>query len=597
MDISGNVFVADTWNHTIRKITIGGLVSTFAGFAGSSGTNDGTGSGARFSGPAGVAVDNIGNVYVADSGNQIIRKCNAAGSVATLAGSPLVCGNSDGTGSAALFHQPQAITIDGAGYLYVADFWNQAIRQVSPGGTVITIAGSVTNPGSADGTDLSARFSGPAAITIPGPKDPTIYVADSGNGSVRKIIPSGSDWLVSTLAGFSSSGSSNGIQFTAQFFSPAGIAVDSAGNAFVADSLNHVIRKVTASGAVTVFAGSVGSPGNADGSGSLARFNAPEGIAMDSAGFVYVADTLNQTIRKITPGGAVSTLAGLAGVTGASDGSGTSARFYNPHALTVDNSGTVYVADTFNHLIRRITSAGAVTTVAGVAGKYGAVNDAPNGTTNRARFHYPSGIARDSGGNLYIADTFNHLVRKVTASGLVSTLAGTPEVWGTADGTNGSARFFAPEGIVVDGGGTVFVMDSGNHALREISASGTNWVVTTVAGLPGVSGSANGTGATTRFRYAAGLALDNTGYLYVADSGNNAIRVSRMVIPLLQYAREGNQETIFWSTSGYDFLPETSTSVSSAWSLVTSNVVTSGDTSVLNSTAGNPAGFYRLHKP
>ena len=369
VDISGNVFVADTWNHTIRKITIGGLVSTFAGFAGSSGTNDGTGSGARFSGPAGVAVDNIGNVYVADSGNQIIRKCNAAGSVATLAGSPLVCGNSDGTGSAALFHQPQAITIDGAGYLYVADFWNQAIRQVSPGGTVITIAGSVTNPGSADGTDLSARFSGPAAITIPGPKDPTIYVADSVMVILRKIIPSGSDWLVSTLAGFSSSGSSNGIQFTAQFFSPAGIAVDSAGNAFVADSLNHVIRKVTASGAVTIFAGSVGSPGNADGSGSLARFNAPEGIAMDSAGFVYVADTLNQTIRKITPGGAVSTLAGLAGVTGASDGSGTSARFYNPHALTVDNSGTVYVADTFNHLIRRITSAGAVTTVAGVAGK------------------------------------------------------------------------------------------------------------------------------------------------------------------------------------------------------------------------------------
>jgi len=142
-------------------------------------------------------------------------------------------------------------------------------------------------------------------------------------------------------------------------------------------------------------------------------------------------------------------------------------------------------------------------------------------------------------------------------------------------------------------------MDSGSHAIRKLSPSGTNWVVTTIAGSPGISGSANGTGNATRFNYAAGLALDNAGYLYVADAGNNAVRVSRMVIPLLRYAREGNQESVFWSASAYNFLPETSASLApgSPWTSVTTNVATAGDTSVLNFTSGNPAGFYRLHKP
>jgi len=597
LDTLGNVYVADTWNHTIRKITVAGLVATFAGMPGVSGTNDATGSSARFFEPSGVAVDKLGTLYVADSGNHTIRRCTAAASVSTLAGSALNCGSVDGLGTSALFHQPQSVAVDGVGYVYVADFWNQTIRQVSPGGAVVTITGLATNRGSADGLNANARFWAPAGVAVPSPKDYTIYVADSGNGTVRKIVPSDSDWAVSTVAGFSSAGSSNGIQLTALFSSPAGIAVDTAGNAFVADTLNHVIRKVTASGMVTTFAGSAGNPGSADGSGTSARFYAPQAIAVDSAGFVYVADTLNHAIRKITAAGTVSTLAGLAGVAGAFDGSGASARFYNPQALTVDNSGTVYVADTFNHLIRKITSGGTVTTLAGVVGNYGAVNDGANGTTNRARFYYPAGVTVDGSGNLYVADSFKHLIRKVTPSGISSTLAGTPGVWGSSDGTNSTGRFFNPQGIVVDGSGVLFVMDSGNHALRRVAPSGTNWVVTTVAGLPGVSGSSNGTGSANRFKYSAGLALDAAGNLYVADAGNNAIRVSRIVIPLLHYVREGDQGSVFWSASGYNFLPETSASLSSGWTLVNSNVVTPGDVSVLNFTSGNPAGFYRLHKP
>jgi sugar lactone lactonase YvrE len=333
--------------------------------------------------------------------------------------------------------------------------------------------------------------------------------------------------------------------------------------------------------------------GSADGSGAFAQFAGPQGVAVDSSGVAYVADTLNQTIRKITPLGAVSTLAGAAGITGALDGSGGNARFYNPQALTVDSSGNVYVADTFNHTIRKVTAAGTVTTLAGLNANYGAAN----GTNSRARFYFPAGLAVDTAGNLYVADSLNHIIRKVTPAGLVTTLAGMPGVWGSADGTNSGARLFAPEGIVVDGVGTLFVMDSGNQLIRKVAPSGTNWIVTTVAGLPGVSGSANGTGASARFRYSAGMALDSAGNLYVADAGNNAIRVSRMVTPLLQFAGAGNQGSVFWSPSAYNFLPETSASMSSGWTPVTSNVVTSGDISVLNFTSTNPAAFYRLHKP
>jgi len=174
LDTLGNVYVADTWNHTIRKITIAGLVTTFAGTPGVSGTNDATGSSARFFEPSGVAVDKLGTLYVADSGNHTIRRCTAAASVSTLAGSALNYGSVDGLGTGALFHSPQSVAVDGSGYVYVADFWNQTIRQVSPGGAVVTITGLATNRGSADGLNANARFWAPAGVAVPSPKDYTL---------------------------------------------------------------------------------------------------------------------------------------------------------------------------------------------------------------------------------------------------------------------------------------------------------------------------------------------------------------------------------------------------------------------------------------
>jgi sugar lactone lactonase YvrE len=514
------IYVADTWNHTIRQVTSAGAVTTFAGSAGSFGTNNGTGSSAQFYQPQGIAIDGAGNVYVGDTGNQTIRKITSAGVVTTLAGSAGTYGTGDGTGTGAQFWAPQGLALDSGTNLYVADSFNNTIRKVTPSGVVTTLAGTAGSLGSADGTGAAARFWLPQSIAVDGSGN--IYVADSANGTIRQIA---SGAVVTTLAGSASTGSADGTGGAARFDWPSGAAIDSSGGRYVADTGNSTIRTITPAGVVSTLAGSAGNSGSTDATGSSARFYAPQGVAVDTSGNTYVADTANNTIRKVTSGGVVSTLAGSAGTNGLTDGTGSSALFNGPQGLVVSTSGIIYVADTWNHTIRQVTSAGVVTTLAGLPGYSGSIDGTSAGNgTNTARFYCPSGVAADASGNVYVADTRNHTIRKVTSAGVVSTLAGLAGVWGRADGTNNGARFNQPQGVTVDASGNLYVLDTGNHSIRMVAPTGTNWVVTTVAGTPDVSGSADGSGSTAQFMYPSGIALNNVGAFAVADWGNNTIR-------------------------------------------------------------------------
>ncbi len=543
VDSATNVYVADYGNHLIRKITPSHAVSTLAGSAGVAGFANATGTAALFDEPEAVAVDPSGNVYVADTGNAAIRKITSGGAVTTFAGSPGSPGSTDAaTATNALFYQPDGIAISSAGNLYVSDYFNNTIRKISSAGAVTTLAGLAGTAGSANGTNNSARFWGPQGVAVSSAG--TIYVADTANSIVRVVTPAG---VVTTLAGSPSGGSANGASSIARFYNPHNIAVDGLTNVYVADTQNSVIRKITSLGVVSVLAGSPGVFGSADGPGTSALFSGPQGVAVDGAGNVYVADTGNSTIRLITSGGVVSTLAGMAGNPGNADGTGTGAQFYQPQGVAVDSTGNVYVADTWNHTIRKITPGGVTSTLAGLAGTLGSFD----GTNSEARFNYPAGVALDSSGNLYVADYNNHTIREVTPAGAVTTVAGLAGTWGDVDGTNSGALFFAPAGISVDRIGNLYVVDSGNNTLREVTPSGTNWVVSTVAGLPGASGSMDGAGSGAEFYYPVGIAVDTAGYLYMADSGNNTVRLVSVPVTIynLTVTPEFDSAFISWSTS------------------------------------------------
>jgi len=293
-----------------------------------------------------------------------------------------------------------------------------------------------------------------------------------------------------------SNGNVDGTGAAARFYGASGVAVDSAGNVYVADRNNHTIRKVTPTGVVTTLAG--GPYGSADGTGTAAQFTYPSGVAVDSAGNIYVADSANHTIRKVTAAGVVTTLAGAAGMPGSADGTGAAARFNVPSGVAVDSAGNVYVADSFNHTIRKFTATGVVTTSAGTAGMVGSTDAAGAA----ARFNVPSGVAVDSAANVYVADRDNQTIRKVTATGAVTTLAGTPDMRGSANGTGAAARFNSPTGVAVDSAGNVYVADLFNHTIRKVTAAGTT---TTIAGMSEMQGIV--LGATPRFAAPSSLAI------------------------------------------------------------------------------------------
>ncbi|MBS1521033.1 MAG: SMP-30/gluconolactonase/LRE family protein [Bacteroidetes bacterium] len=331
-------------------------------------------------------------------------------------GSTGITGSTEPTDSTgvipALFSSPSDVAVDAAGNLYVADYWYNRIQKISTNGTVSTLAGT-GNVGAINGIGKLASFNRPSGLTVDAAGN--VYVADAGNNLIRKITPDGT---VSTLAGtVVAVDTSNTVTSTPLFAGPSGVAVDASGNVYVADAGNNRICVVSPSGNTTTLSGN-GNAGSNNGAGKDATFNNPTGVAVDAAGNVYVADMLNNLIRKVAPDGTTSTLAGNGDI-GSKDGLDTAARFYFPNSLTVDPSGNVYVTDDINNLVRAITPAGAVTTIAG-SGQAGA----QNGQDTQASFNDPAGIAVDASDNLYVADANNNLIRKITPAGMVTTVAG-----------------------------------------------------------------------------------------------------------------------------------------------------------------------------
>jgi len=511
-----NLYVADSANNKIRKVVIAtGVVTTIAG-SGVAGALDGTGTAATFYYPVGITTDGT-NLYVTEYMNNKIRKIViATGVVSTIAGSG-VAGALDGTGTEATFRWLAGITTDGTS-LYVVGGNNNIRKVVIATGVVTTIAGSGLS-GSVDGTGTGAQFWNPQGITTNGTN---LYVADSANNKLRKVVIA--TGVVTTIAGSGVAGALDGTGTVATFHAPVGITTDGT-SLYVGDAWNNNIRKVVlVTGVVTTLAGS-GAAGALDGTGTAATFGGPCPLTTDGTS-LYVADTNNSKIRKIAvpqQGGAVqgaplnltntvSTFAG-SGTSGSFDGTGTAATFSWPAGITTDGTN-LYVADRFNHNIRKVVIAtGVVTTIAG-SGVAGSLD----GTGTAATFNYPKGITTD-GTNLYVADEQNNKIRKVViATGVVTTIAGSG-TQGALDGTGTAATFYFPEGITTDGT-NLYVTDTYNHKIRKIVIA--TGAVTTIAGS-GTSGTLDGTGTAATFNGPVGITTDGTN-LYVADWANNKIR-------------------------------------------------------------------------
>jgi DNA-binding beta-propeller fold protein YncE len=518
----GTLYVSDSRNHVIRRVDVQtAAVSTLAGACGQAGGVDGAASDARFRNPGGLAIDAAGqNLYVADTDNETIRAFSlATGEVSTVAGATGTAGATDGVGAAALFFKPTGLAIDGAGTLYVADVRNQSVRQVVPG----------AGPGSGVVSTVATVAAPPGGVAI----DQGSLLVSLGDHRLLRVGLAGARTTLAGAAG--ARGFVDGVGVAARFDGPAGLFDDGAGSLYVADEVNAAIRRVAlANAGVSTVAGQ-SSVGSTDGAGGQALFSAPGGLAADAT-FVYVADTGNDVVRRIRRATAeVTTLAGAAGHAGLADGAPGSSRFDHPQGIALDGPAQkLYVVDAGNRSIRSIDLARAsvstlalaaapgdafaglsqpagialverqlfvtdyaaqivvsidldrarVSTFAGQAGATGSAD----GTGAAATFYGPAGIAWDGAGHLYVADELNNCVRRIAiATGAVSTLAGEPAVPGGNDGAGANAHFDSPTSIAADAGGDVFVSDLLNNRVRHVDAA-TGRVTTVVGGaIPGVA--------------------------------------------------------------------------------------------------------------
>ncbi len=530
VDSAGNLFISDSGNNRIRKITPGGAVSTVAGDGISGfGGDRGPATSAELNNPGGVAMDTAGNLYIADSGNHRIRKVTAAGVISTVAGIGIPGFSGDGgPATSAQLNYPAGLAVDAAGSLFICDPWNNRIRRVTTEGAIDTVAGNGAAGFSGDGGQAtSAPLNYPYTIAVDATGN--LYIGEFNNRRVRKVTKEG---VISTVAGNGGDGfSGDGGPATSAQISMAGdVAVDAAGNLYIGDYGNNRVRKVTPGGVINTVAGNGTSGFSGDGgAATAAQLNRPYGIALDTAGSLYIADYYNDRVRKVLSGGIISTVAGN-GILGFSGdgGSATAAQLNTPSSVAADSSGNLYIADDYNSRIRKITVSGIISTVAG-NGDWGFSGDGEQSTA--AQLNVPEGVAVDSTGNVYIADTGNNRIRKVTpgvstpfgSTSLITTVAG--------NGTNGfggdggpatAAQLSAPNWVAVDSARNLYIADSHNYRIRKVTPAG---VISTVAGngTKGFSGD-GGPATSAQLGQPEGMAVDSAGNLYFADSSNNRIR-------------------------------------------------------------------------
>lgn len=527
LDVNGVLYIADSENHRIRKVAINGTITTVAGNGSATfGGDGGAATAASLIRPIGVSLDANGNLLIADSGNNRIRKVVPTGVISTVAGGGIdgviVAG---GLATNALLGQPVGVAADANGNFFIVEFLNHRIRRVTNLGLITAVAGTGTNGFSGDGgLATDATISNPYAVAVDA--NAIIYVADSGNNRIRRITTNGT---ISTVAGdgspqFSGDG---GVAIGASLYLPTSVTTDTNGSVFIADFYNQRVRKITSDGLIDTVAGN----GNGDG-GLATRTNlGADGIASDAQGNLYVADYYGQRVRKVMRNGQIGTVAGNGAQGFSGDGGlAINAKLSYPTAVAVDATGNLYVVDTSNNRIRKVTPNGVIITVAGDGtGTCGTCGNAPfppppngdGGPAINAKLYLPDDITVDTNGNLFLVEGYNSRIRKVTSNGVISTYVGGGS--NVVDGVPAtSIELYHPAGVAADAYGNLFVGQSSNSVIRKVASDG---IISTVAGN-GVYGFSGDGGSATgaSINYPRVLAVDKIGNLYFASTYSERIR-------------------------------------------------------------------------
>ena len=547
VDSSGNFYIVTNGSSStsgfpvserVYEVNASGTLTVVAGTGLSGYSGDGgPGPEAELNNPQAVAVDSFGNIYIADSGNCVIREVTqSTGVISTYAGTPQSCGygGDGGAATSAELNQPTGVALDSSGNLYIADSENNRVREISAlTGNITTIAGTGTAGFSGDGSPaIDALLRGPSSVAVDGSGD--VYIADFGNYRVRELTVSG---MINTIVGNGTDGSSGdgGPATSAQIGQVFGIASDSSGNVFIADYYSCAVREVTVGdGKINTVAGRNQSCGySGDGSPATgAQLHYPEGVAVDSSDTMFIADWENARVRKAVLGGSISTVAGNGAYTYAAATTATAAMFYTPSAAVPDPSGNVYIADEQNCLVWKATPGGGISVFAGtppnassdwfpICGYSG-----DTGPATGAQLNFPTKAVPDASGNVYVADSQNCVIRKIDTSGMITTFAGDNSCLYSGDGGPALSAGIWPYGLTLDSSGNMYIADWVNNVIWEIAAE--TGIITTVAGNnaapTGYSGD-GGPATNAQLWNPTDVAVDASGNLYIADLGNNRIRV------------------------------------------------------------------------